>query len=228
LFITVCLAFLYSCSVFEKSSSHGFESGIYSYRTDTGNIKNVYLDIEGDSITVFPLSGNTPIDDPLFGFSLYAPQQPGSFPEKYTKKSLDIDITTIVFKYRPGVYGLPAQFTTDFNAAIYAGWRHDNYLLRKSSPLTHKKSLDVTRRGFDAGIFAGPGTTLIAPFVTRGEVINEYNGMILQYGVACFLESSVASFGIATGLDHLFSPDRKIWIYHNKPWLGFIVGIALN
>lgn len=224
----VCLAFFSSCTVFEKTSKHGFDSGIYSYRTQNGLTNRVYLDVEGDSVTAFPLSGPILADQPLFGLSLLSPPQSGFYPEKFTKQSLDIDITTVVFKFRPGVQGLPAQFTTDFNAAMYAGWRHDNYRLQRGSPLIRKKRLEVTGRGFDAGVFAGPGTTLISPFVTQGEVVNEYNGMVFQFGVACFVESSVASFGIAGGMDHLFSHDRTIWIYQHKPWLGFIVGIALN
>jgi hypothetical protein len=38
----------------------------------------------------------------------------------------------------------------------------------------------------------------------------------------------MASFGFAAGYDYLLSQDRKIWIYNNKPWVGFVVGIALN
>jgi hypothetical protein len=228
LLLFTCLVFFNSCSLFEKTSKHGFESGIYSYKSQDGHDNRVYLEMEDDSVTAFQVSGNSPVGDPLFGLSLLSPPQSDLYPEKFIKKSLDIDITSIVFKFRPGVKGLPVQFTTDFNAAMYAGWRRDNYLLRKSSPLIHKRSMEVTGRGFDAGIFAGPGTTLIAPFVTQGKVVNEYNGMILQFGIACFVESSVASFGIAGGVDHLLSPDRSIWIYQHKPWLGFIVGIALN
>jgi hypothetical protein len=52
--------------------------------------------------------------------------------------------------------------------------------------------------------------------------------MIIQTGIAGFIESNVASFGLAVGYDYLMNPDRKIWIYTNKPWVGFVVGIALN
>jgi hypothetical protein len=52
--------------------------------------------------------------------------------------------------------------------------------------------------------------------------------MIIQAGFAGFLETNMASFGLAVGLDHLLSPDRNVWIYNRKPWLGFVVGVALN
>jgi hypothetical protein len=52
--------------------------------------------------------------------------------------------------------------------------------------------------------------------------------MIFQTGIAGFIESDIASFGVAIGLDYLLNDDRKIWVYNNKPWVGFIVGIAFN
>jgi hypothetical protein len=145
-----------------------------------------------------------------------------------SKTSLDIDITTILFKFRQGVVGLPAQMNVDFNGAIYAGWRHDNYhLFCEKDPfgLSHYK---IANRGYDFGLFGGTGTTFISPFTTNGNYNNEYTGMILQFGLAGFLESNVASFGIAFGYDYLLSPHRSIWIYNKKPWIGLTIGTALN
>jgi hypothetical protein len=52
--------------------------------------------------------------------------------------------------------------------------------------------------------------------------------MVLQFGAVGFLESSIASFGIAAGYDYLLSPDRNVWIYSGKPCFGLIIGVALN
>jgi hypothetical protein len=52
--------------------------------------------------------------------------------------------------------------------------------------------------------------------------------MIIQTGIAGFIESNMASFGLGIGFDHLLNRDRDIWIYNKKPWIGFIVGIALK
>ena len=50
---------------------------------------------------------------------------------------LKVDITTILFKYRPSVYELPPQLIYDFNVALYAGWRHDNYHIKvRKDPLS--------------------------------------------------------------------------------------------
>lgn len=112
--------------------------------------------------------------------------------------------------------------------ALYLGWRYDKYhIMSKKDPLGnwHQK---INSAGYDIGFFAGPGTTMINPFTTNNKRIDEYSGMIMQAGVGGFIESNVASFGLAIGYDFLLNTDRKIWIYHNKPWVGFVVGIALN
>ena len=150
------------------------------------------------------------------------------FPLQFIKKSLDIDITSVLFKYRPAIDDLPAQMTVNFNAALYAGWRHDSYRVKsKMSPLGNF-SYEITSRGYDYGFFAGPGTTTVGAFSTRNVITNEYDGMIFQFGLAGFIESNVASFGIGLGLDYLLSQDSKVWVYNGKPWIGFIIGIALN
>jgi hypothetical protein len=147
---------------------------------------------------------------------------------KFSKQSPDFDITTIFFKYRPSVYNLPAQLTTDLNVAFYAGWRYDNYYLKHKTDPLNRKFLKLSSFGYDFGIFAGPGSTTVSPFTTNDRTEKEYTGMIFQTGIAGFIESDIASFGVAIGLDYLLNDDRKIWVYNNKPWVGFIVGIAFN
>ncbi len=52
--------------------------------------------------------------------------------------------------------------------------------------------------------------------------------MIVQAGFAGFIESNIASFGLAVGYDYLLSANRELWVYQNKPWVGLVVGVALN
>ena len=219
---------LTACNIFEKSSKHGFESGYYHYRPETGLKTKVFLDIGEDSITGYPVTGKMPDKNPVLGISLLPKDSLDEHPVKFHKNSIDIDITTILFKYRPGIQTLPAQLSTDFNAALFAGWRHDHYHLETFTHPFRHDHYEAVGRGFDIGLFAGTGTTPVNPFSTKEAVVNEYSGMILQYGIAGFIESNVASFGISVGYDYLLNPDRKFWIYHQKPWFGFIVGIALN
>jgi hypothetical protein len=146
----------------------------------------------------------------------------------FKKQSLDIDLTSILLKYRPAIHGSKAQLTADLNIALYAGWRFDNYYLRTSTDPIGKTYSRITNRGFDIGLFAGPGTTLVSPFTTQNHVTNDYSGMTIQSGIAAFVESNIASFGLSVGYDYLLNSDREVWIYNKKPWIGFVVGIALN
>ena len=146
----------------------------------------------------------------------------------FKKESLDVDITAILLKYRPSVHGLPGQMTTDFNIGLYTGWRYDRYKIESRLDPLGNNYHKINNWGYDFGLFTGPGATIISPFTTQNKVIDEYSGMIIQTGIAGFIESNIASFGIAVGFDSLLNSDREVWIYNKKPWVGFIVGIALN
>jgi hypothetical protein len=216
----------YSCGVIDKASRHGFDNGYY-IRSQNGEKEKVYLSVTEDSAIVYPIIENKPgktgIVLPLReADSLY------QIPSRFHKTSLDVDITSIFFKYRPKTMELPMQLSAELNIALYAGWRHDYYrIVGKKDPIG-KTLYKVVNRGFDFGILAGPGTTFIGPSTTKNSISQEYNGMIIEYGIAAFLESNFASFGIATGFDHLLGSDRDVWIYNKRPWIGFVVGIALN
>ena len=218
-----------SCNTLEKASLHGLNSGYYKLKSDNKKNQNVYLDVTDEKIDVYHHIKHQPEKKQFLTIPLSTTTDSLIFnPMVFKKQSLDIDITSVLLKYRPSVYGLPAQLTTDLNMALYVGWRYDYYhIMSKKDPLGrnyHK----ISNRGYDFGGFAGPGTTLISPFTTQNMRTDEYSGMIIQTGIAGFIESNVASFGLAIGYDYLLSPDREVWIYNNKPWVGFVVGIALN
>lgn len=217
-----------SCSTLEKASSHGFSSGYYTLASASRHARKVYVSVTEESLAVYPLIDHRTEKQPL----LSIPFQPSdSFmvsPLVFRKKSLDVDITSILLKYRPSLYGLPGQLTTDFNVALYAGWRHDRYTIKSSLDPLGNRSYKIRNWGHDIGLFAGPGASGITPFSTRNKITDDYSGLIVQMGIAGFIESNVASFGLAIGYDYLLNPDRKVWIYQHQPWLGFIVGVALN
>ena len=223
------IGLLASCNTLEEASLHGLNSGYYKLKSDNLNARNVYLDVTDEKIDVYHHKEQQPDKKQFLTIPLNTTADSLRFdPMVFKKQSLDVDITSIFFKYRPSVYGLPAQLTSDLNMAMYVGWRYDYFhVMSKKDPLGrsyHK----ISNRGYDFGVFAGPGATLISPFTTLNMRTDEYSGMIIQTGIAGFIESNIASFGLAIGFDYLLNPDRKIWIYNNKPWVGFIVGIALN
>ncbi len=224
--ITICvIGALASCDTLEKASLHGLNSGYYKFKSDT---QNVYLDVTDEKIDIYHHTKHQPDKKQFLTIPLNTNDSLIFKPMVFKKQSLDIDITSIVLKYRPSVYGLPSQLTTDLNMALYVGWRHDYFNIKSKKDPLGRSNLKINNRGYDFGFFAGPGATLISPFTTQNTRTDEYSGMIIQTGIAGFIESNIASFGLAIGYDYLLNPDRKIWIYNNKPWLGFVVGIALN
>jgi len=221
-FVILC-----SCSVIEKSSMHGFESGYYKLKSNN-KVEKVYLDVGNEKTDVYPIIGSQLSEPILFSIPPVDSNSFTSYPLWFSKKSLDIDITSILLKCRLATSGVPVQMTTDFNVALYAGWRHDFYRVQDKTDPLGKRHYNIVNRGYDFGFFVGPGSSYIDANTTRNPIDNEYSGIIIQFGVAGFLESSVASFGISSGFDYLISPDRSAWIYNKKPWVGFIIGIALN
>lgn len=226
--LVVLIVFFTSCNVLEKASIHGFNSGYYKLESKQKSDQNVYVDVTEEKIDVYHQTEKQPDTNSFLTIPLKPSDSIQISPVVFKKESLDIDITAILLKYRPSVYGLPGQMTTDFNIGLYAGWRHDSYkIVSRLDPLG-KNYHKINNLGYDFGLFAGPGATIISPFTTQNEVIDEYSGMIIQTGIAGFIESNIASFGIAVGIDSLLNSDREVWIYDMKPWMGFIVGIALN
>jgi len=224
----IVILLLASCTTLEKASLHGFSSGYYKMDTGSKEKQKVYVDVGDESIDVYHQTNDRPEQNPYLNISMVPSDSLFRNPAVFKKNSLDIDITAILLKYRPSVYGLPGQMIADYNMAMYAGRRHDTYrIIGEKDPLG-KNTSRIVKRGFDYGVFAGPGATQISPFTTRNNREDEYSGLIVQTGIAAFLESDIASFGIALGVDFLMNSDRTIWIYQKKPWVGFVVGIALN
>ena len=217
-----------SCSTLERASLHGLNDGFYHLKSDSSEKQAVYLDVSEDDIQVYTTKNKQPESKPTLTIPHAATDSIPFQRITFKKQGLDIDISTVLMKYRPAIGELPAQLTTDLTLALYAGWRYDYFLVKPRKNPLGKTTVSVENRGFDFGFFAGPGTTLISPFTTRNLRSDEYNGMIIQGGCAGFIESNMASFGLAVGYDYLLSKDRAIWIYHNKPWVGFMIGVALN
>lgn len=224
----VLIVFLTSCNVLEKASMHGFNSGFYKFESEQKSDQNVYVDVTEEKIDVYHQTKKQPDKNAFLTIPLKPWDSIQIKPIVFKKESLDVDITAILLKYRPSVYGLPGQMTTDFNIALYAGWRHDSYKIASKKDPLGKKHHKINNWGYDFGLFTGPGATQISPFTTQNKVTDEYSGMIIQTGIAGFIESNIASFGIALGIDSLLNSDREVWIYDKKPWVGFIVGIAIN
>jgi len=136
---------------------------------------------------------------------------------------------TIPLKYRPAEYSLPNQLTTNFNGAVFAGYRIDDYKVNyKRTPLNIYKQT-VKHIGYSAGLFAGIGNTLVDEYSLKTPNINiQYEGMILITGVAVNAAIEKFTVGIALGTDYLLDKYHDAWIYEGRPCVGFTLGLDLN
>lgn len=68
----------------------------------------------------------------------------------------------------------------------------------------------------------------INDFLTRIPLGVEYEGVIINAGVATIYDARIFNIGLAVGLDHLMDANRQHWIYQHKPWFGVLFGLNLN
>ena len=143
------------------------------------------------------------------------------------RHTFDIDILTIPFKIRPSVSGFPKQLNANFSAAVYLGRRRGIYQLNTKikNPKYYPKLSGV---GLGYGAFLGIGGVTMNPFVTQGKITYEYDGLVINSGIAGIYDAKKFNIGLAAGLDYLADKNRQDWIYHKKLWFGVLLGINLN
>ncbi|MDB5242717.1 MAG: hypothetical protein JWP57_3342 [Spirosoma sp.] len=180
--------------------------------------QKVYVVDSGDSLQlILPMQ-----DQPRF----IHPSTYLSWTFKHTE--IDADVFTLPFKIRPSKGGLPAQLNSNFNAAMYVGRRIDLYKYRWK-PVTPSFGVrELRSRGFGYGLFAGIGSSVINDFVTNTPIGIEYEGVILNAGLATIYDAHVFNIGLAVGIDYLTDLNRQQWIYQQKPWFGVLFGLNLN
>ena len=221
---------LTGCAPFDKIYSHDFSSGNFKLKTPGELPENVYLTLKDDSVVVFRLSGKRTgtIDKSSCNGININSVIPGSFLYNSTlvKTSVDLDLSTVLLKFRPTRGDVPAQLNTHVNGLIYAGFRKDFFKIQTHSNELNETNSFVRHIGFDIGLFAGIGITPVNPTVTMNMTIQEYDGIIFQKGISVFATYENMSVGLAFGFDNLIDKNKIIWIYNQKPWIGIALGIA--
>ena len=229
-----CLILLFSsCTVLQENSKHKFNDGIYQTKRFSHN-KVYVLKVDDDTIAVFPVlefkdSTSILTKQRVNYSSLQKKFKDNKVSHNFYRPSFDIDVMTIPLKYRPAEYILPNQLTTNFNGAVFAGYRLDDYKVSyKRTPLNIYKQT-VKHIGYSAGLFAGIGNTLVDEYSLKTPNINiQYEGMILITGVAVNVAIEKFTVGIALGADYLLDKYHDAWIYEGKPCVGFTLGLDLN
>ena len=229
-YLGILVLSLAGCAPFEKIALHDFSTGYYELRTPSEEPSQVYINVIQDSIFVYPLLADTKktvditsvrcadINNILAGTDFYK--------SSCIKKSADIDLATVLLKYRPSRGEVPGQLNANLNAALYVGYRRDFYKMITSTSPLNKEHTYCMHSGFDIGLFAGLGITPINPTVTSDNVALEYDGIVFQKGLGAFVTFNRMSVGLVLGFDNLLDENRSVWLYNQKPYLGISIGIA--
>lgn len=231
--IPLLLLLLGSCRSFKESAKYQLNNGYYRASAENRKDRPVYLYVHEDTLMAFPVSrlqGERQIDTSRQHRQNFPEVSSGSLPQKYIIKeySYDLDVLAIPFKYRPREGEMPRQLTTQLNGGLYTGLRTDRYRISyESSPLGRNRR-KITHYGFSIGILSGIGAETITPWVTRDQILGEYDGVVWLNGVGAIMGINNLTFGVAVGVDYLLDANRRVWIYQTEPWLGLTLGLNLN
>lgn len=223
---------LSSCTSLRESSKYEFQSSMYYSSIIPSSENKVYLNVEEDSIEVFPVRrvrgreeiGSQPVE--VLAEESVSSARRGS--HSFYNPSFDLDFVSMPLKYRFKTESVPRQLTTNFNGAAYLGFRNDFFRIRyKRTPLNEMER-SIRHFGASIGGFAGISSEPVNPWVTRNAVAIEYDGVVFSTGFAWITGVNNLTAGIAVGFDYLLDANRQHWVYQGKPWFGVVVGINLN
>jgi hypothetical protein len=224
----VGLLLLAGCTTLEQSTTHGLMEGKYKAKAN-GTKQDVYAVFTSDSMQLYALQSRKPMTIDTTGVQGFCfTNSEGGLPPRLSKTSLDIDLTTVLLKYRFKQAALPNQANANLNLNLYMGWRKDYYTFKDElSPLNRRRRKE-NHFQFDVGLFAGIGITSMNPSVTNNQIDKEYDGIVFQKGIAGFIGMKRITLGMSLGFDNLLDPNKHIWTYQQKPWIGLMLGINLG
>ena len=187
LYFGILILSIFSCAPVEKIASHEFVTGYYHLKTLNNESSKVYLDVIEDSIIVYPVindGGKIDVDTSSFRICISVRSKPERIlRNRFIKKSFDLDLNTVLLKYRPARGDIPNQLNANLNASFYIGFRKDYFKMITKTSKLHEESTYCRHLGFDLGLFAGIGITPINPTVTGNDVEQEYDGIVFQKGI---------------------------------------------
>lgn len=209
-----------SCAALKETARYEFVDDEYWYKQRPNEYQKVYVDgeLEEDVIDIYPLS-------PELAEEL--PEVLENVDQYFIMKDLHLNVLTIPFKLRPSVAGFPSQLNSNFNGEIFLGYRIDKFRRHfKNTPAGYKD--EMLHWGVSGGIFGGIGSSVIAPWTTSYQTMDEYNGLVVSRGVGILGAINRLNVGFAIGWDYLTDRDKDIWIHQNKIWYGLALGLNLN
>ncbi|HSK13171.1 MAG TPA: hypothetical protein VK907_08140, partial [Phnomibacter sp.] len=186
---------------------------------------------EADGVYIYGITKGQQIvigdtTEPVLSFPQSISRQPVPS-TRFSRSSFDIDFLTIPLKFRPSRIDVPMQLEPNLSGALYLGYRNDMYTNHfRQEPKGYLRQ--TTHIGFSLGAFAGLGNSVINPTMTGFATDQEYNGVVLLYGIALIAGIDRITLGLTLGADELMDANKNKWIYQRKPWIGIGFGLNLN
>ncbi len=222
---------LISCGSLKNSPCGELDGRRYRIK-EKNEIKELYLLTENGELNAYPIIDS---NDPLLPDSMQKKVYPRIVknntlpaPLNLYKNGINLELMVLPLKLRPSVENVPLQLNSDFNGAIFVGYSFDKYNLSYNRITNNLSRRVLNNYKFSYGGFIGLGSTFMSPTTTAHQTDEEYDGVVLQKGIAGVIEVNNFTLGIALGFDNLLSSDRKIWIYENKPYFALSVGLDIN
>jgi len=235
IYFLIFLCAFASCAVLRNSSKYEFKDGIYKTSLIGKTRDEVYVyRVDDDTLVVcpvieFPDSTAILVKKKTIYTGLQKKIKDGNPRHTFYKTSFDIDAITLPLMFRPATNGIPNQLLTNFNGALFLGYRSDVYIVDyERTPLNIYKQ-SVKHYGISTGLFLGIGSTPIDTNTTEHiHLLKDYEGAMLIYGLGINMAIENVNFDVALGLGDLLDKNRAYWIYQQKPFIGFTLGINLN
>jgi len=228
--VMICVI-MSACGVNRHTSKYSFTDGYYHSKLNGRKYKKYYVVTGSGSVKVYPASISRQLADTVRSKTFLFPPhiQPKDFKNQiFRSKNFDLDVITVIFKYRPPVTDYPAQLNTNFNGAFYAGYRKDSYILSYNNTPLHVANRQIIHHGYSFGGFAGLGSARIDEFVTLRRIDYEYDGVVFTTGIASELDLDKINFVLLSGLDFLTDKNSHVWVNNKKIWVGIGIGLNLN
>jgi hypothetical protein len=147
---------------------------------------------------------------------------------RYKSTAFDMDLTTMPLRYRPSTQGLPGQLNDyNLNVNVHVGFRQD-YGRYRTTYFRRNQRSDILPFSIGFGGILGLAPIAVNAFSTQGLVANDYQALGISYGVSTTFSFSNFSAGLAVGYEKIADFNNRIWLYDNKAWIGFTVGVNLN
>ncbi len=141
--------------------------------------------------------------------------------------TFDVDLFTVLFKYRFQQPQRAGELLTSTNVGAYMGIRYDRARYRT---IQNQFSFRSEIRPLSVGIggFVSVNSVVVNENNTAGRFTGDYDALGVNYGLASIFGYRSVTAGLAFGFENLADGNNPLWVYRNKLWLGLTIGLNIN